>query len=339
MNKSLVAKMGVSDETFEKQATFRNIIRTHLAICGAILKKYSYNNGTPYLYIDAFAGAGEYKFNKQSITGSPLIFLQEAKNIGIPYVAYAIEQDRELAKNLRESSKKYGKLNVICGDNKEILRQLPVQYNQHGMLYADPKASCPSLQTLNEIFTWKCYEKIDLLIYASATGIKRAHKIKCTKCEQYTGDIYDCHKSLKKYLSVSEVKTAWHWTFVLGCNHPIMQNKFTKTGFINGNGAKEYLERIFTLQTNIDMEGKIFEEHKYKGKPYATYQEYLKHPRFLEVKRQREIIAGGLCELCNKRRCDEPHHLIYPPWGTFDTIDNFIMVCHRCHCSIHGKDN
>lgn len=30
---------------------------------------------------------------------------------------------------------------------------------------------------------------------------------------------------------------------------------------------------------------------------------------------------------------------MYPPWGTFDTEENLLAVCHRCHCDIHGKDN
>ena len=49
-------------------------------------------------------------------------------------------------------------------------------------------------------------------------------------------------------------------------------------------------------------------------------------------------MANGLCELCRQRPAAEPHHLIYPPWGTFDTVDNFIMVCRRCHCRVHNKE-
>lgn len=34
----------------------------------------------------------------------------------------------------------------------------------------------------------------------------------------------------------------------------------------------------------------------------------------------------------------EVHHLQYPPWGTFDVIENLLAVCHECHCTIHGKE-
>jgi hypothetical protein len=72
--------------------------------------------------------------------------------------------------------------------------------------------------------------------------------------------------------------------------------------------------------------------------PYRTYSEYLKHPRFLAV---RELVfdrANGYCERCKLRPPTDPHHLRYPPWGTFDVPENMIAVCHGCHCEIHGKE-
>ena len=35
----------------------------------------------------------------------------------------------------------------------------------------------------------------------------------------------------------------------------------------------------------------------------------------------------------------EVHHVRYPPWGTFDTVDNLLAVCHECHCEAHGKED
>lgn len=73
--------------------------------------------------------------------------------------------------------------------------------------------------------------------------------------------------------------------------------------------------------------------------PYHGYAEYLKHPRFLEIRAQVFERAGGLCERCGKRPPTEPHHLRYPPWGAFDVPENLIAICHQCHCDIHGKEN
>jgi hypothetical protein len=74
-------------------------------------------------------------------------------------------------------------------------------------------------------------------------------------------------------------------------------------------------------------------------KPYRTYAEYLRHPRFLAVRRLVFERAAGKCERCADRPPTEPHHLRYPPWGAFDIPTNLLAVCHRCHCDIHGKAN
>lgn len=73
-------------------------------------------------------------------------------------------------------------------------------------------------------------------------------------------------------------------------------------------------------------------------KPYQSYSEYLRHPKFLEVRRRVFERAGGKCERCHSRPPTEPHHLRYPKWGTFDTDDNLLAVCHECHCKLHGKE-
>lgn len=70
---------------------------------------------------------------------------------------------------------------------------------------------------------------------------------------------------------------------------------------------------------------------------YRTYAEYLRHPKFLEVRTVVFERAGGRCERCGLRPPTEPHHLRYPPWGTFDVPENLIAICHGCHCDIHGK--
>ena len=73
--------------------------------------------------------------------------------------------------------------------------------------------------------------------------------------------------------------------------------------------------------------------------PYSSYAEYLRHPQFRRVRTQAMLRSGGRCEQCGDAAPSEVHHLRYPPWGTFDTPDNLVAVCHRCHCEIHGKDD
>lgn len=46
--------------------------------------------------------------------------------------------------------------------------------------------------------------------------------------------------------------------------------------------------------------------------------------------------AGWLCQRCGKARATQVHHLRYPPWGTFDVVENLQPICYRCHCETHG---
>jgi len=74
-------------------------------------------------------------------------------------------------------------------------------------------------------------------------------------------------------------------------------------------------------------------------KEYATYQEYLNHPRFRAIRKQAMENAKWTCQDCHKNRATEVHHLKYPPWGEFDIVENLLPICHMCHCKRHGKDS
>ena len=70
---------------------------------------------------------------------------------------------------------------------------------------------------------------------------------------------------------------------------------------------------------------------------YQTYAEYLRHPVFLAARAVVMIRARGTCERCESTPATEPHHLRYPPWGTFDVPEHMIAVCHGCHCELEGQ--
>lgn len=69
---------------------------------------------------------------------------------------------------------------------------------------------------------------------------------------------------------------------------------------------------------------------------YKTYREYLNHPEFKKIRAIVMDRSSGMCEKCGTAKATEVHHLKYPKWGTFDTPDNLISVCHQCHCKVHG---
>ena len=72
--------------------------------------------------------------------------------------------------------------------------------------------------------------------------------------------------------------------------------------------------------------------------PYTGYREYLQHPRFQNIRREAMEKASWKCQRCKTARATQVHHLRYPPWGTFDVIENLLPVCYKCHCEIHGKE-
>ena len=74
------------------------------------------------------------------------------------------------------------------------------------------------------------------------------------------------------------------------------------------------------------------------SQPYSNYAEYLRHPRFRAIRREAMKAAGWTCQECGKARATQVHHLRYPPWGTFDVVENLHPVCYPCHCKIHGKE-
>lgn len=70
---------------------------------------------------------------------------------------------------------------------------------------------------------------------------------------------------------------------------------------------------------------------------YRTYREYLAHPTFRAIRLEAMRQARWVCQRCQQAKATEVHHLRYPPWGTFDVVENLLPVCHACHCAIHGK--
>lgn len=72
--------------------------------------------------------------------------------------------------------------------------------------------------------------------------------------------------------------------------------------------------------------------------PYSSYAEYLRHPTFRAIRADAMKLAEWTCQRCHNAKATQVHHLRYPPWGTFDVVENLLPVCYPCHCAIHGKE-
>ena len=217
---------------------------------------------------------------------------------------------------------------------------------------------------------------IDLLICVSATQIKRVYSHPSTR-SQPLNNVTEILTIKKRHWYVREPISGQQWTFFFGTNweqwpeqriavpwssetrpdkilhmvrtgstegRAIMHRLSTiaaSTGDENGNGNRNGHDTSRVASIPLHNAQLSFEDvlrKKKVGSPYRSYNEYLRHPLFLRVKRVVIARAHGLCEYhgCGKPYT-EVHHLVYPPWGTFDVPENMIAICHACHSRIHGK--
>lgn len=330
----MAAEEWVSPETELKERDFQGILSMHLQICKGIRARWG---GPPYLYADLYAGPGHLQFNGRPFLGSPLIFLELAAKTGIPYEALCYEKDPAVALELSQAvAGLNGARPAICAQPCEVgfKRWLDAlgrpQRQQFGLIYSDPiRDEIPRLLLAKAA---ALLPRVDILTYVSATQYKRRRGANPER--PFLSDHVQAIG--KKVVLIRRPTTAWHWTFILLSNW-VNLPEWRKQGFYrldSSDGAE--------IMKQLDLSAREHREAAntplpFEQPPYRTYAEYLKHPRFLKIRAQVFKRAAGLCERCRKRPPTEPHHLRYPPWGTFDVPENMIAVCHPCHCEIHGK--
>jgi len=330
--------VGHSDITPTKQRHLKEILDTHIRIVKAIQKKWSEHKWaeSEYAYFDIYAGPGRINGD----FGSPIIFIDLAKKYKIPYQATLIENNKDTYQMLESAIvQRYGeglpKHILSFGDNEEILKRFinnPPFLKQFGLLYADPNG-CPNFESIAKISNIKQYEKMDILINCPAAAQKRALKI--PKCTNHTQNLSEeLLKINKNYWIIREPYGSWQWSFLIGTNWDSFP-EFSHLGFyrLSSDRGREILTKL----THTARELEILDAYGH----YQEYADYLEHPLFLFTKKEVFARAKGKCEICKIYPPTEPHHKVYPKWGTFefDNPENLIAVCHKCHCKIHGKEN
>lgn len=328
-----MADQWISEETEPKERDFRGILGMHLQICNGIHGRYG---GPPYLYADLYAGPGHLRFKSREFPGSPLIFLDLAAKVGMPYDALCFEKDPEIAARLRHA------VAELNGHRPEVyagpcetgfsrwMSEMGHQRNRLGLIYSDPIRDEIPHRLLAKAAAM--LPKVDILTYVAATQYKRRRGADPSR--PFLSD--HIQKVGKKFALIRRPHGPWQWAFILMSNWENLP-EWRKQGFYrldSPDGAE--------IMRQLDLSGR--EHHElantplpFEQVPYRSYAEYLRHPRFLKIRAEVFTWAAGLCERCSKRPPTEPHHLRYPPWGTFDVPENMIAVCHPCHCEIHGK--
>jgi three-Cys-motif partner protein len=256
-------KLGISKTTPLKLNEFKTLMAAHISIVKQILRNYEkwgYKN-MRYQYIDIYAGPGKYQLQDgDMVSGSPLIFLEIATQVGINYDAYFIDNSKKRIEALRELTKDFP--NVICirGDNREKLKEIELPNNTFGLLYADPNATCPQLPTIRKYFERENAQKVDILFYLGGNGIKRSEKNKCVKCELHEelGNLTHCFSNLKKYYTIRSNRIGiWGFTWAMFTNHTLMLEKYKKMQFVNGYEADIFLKSCMCTKEYLKKRGGV----------------------------------------------------------------------------------
>jgi len=178
----------------------------------------------------------------------------------------------------------------------------------------------------------------DFLINVTCTGRKRAGMRPLQDDLRATG---------KRHWYIRETLDKWQWTILLGTNwtafpEPPAERRFYS---LNSDDGQFLLKKCgHTKEQLYGRQLSLFEKLP-EPTPYATYDEYLKQPRYRAIRRIAMEQVNYLCQRCHAR-ATEVHHINYPSWwGTdtpencYDVPENLLPVCHACHCEIEGKEN
>lgn len=344
-----MAKKWISDETWPKELDFRGILGMHAPVCKGIMRRNASWADPSYLYADLYAGPGNLEFGGRKFLGSPLIAQEILTRVGLRHEAVHFEQDPEVASRLAQAlwtptslvdSPDADTAPIFVGAcQDEFPRWLEasgIQRGRFGLVYADPIDDEIPHKLLN--MAARYLPRVDLLSYVAATQYKRRRGGDLKRNGHSDRPLLSDHVNAvaKKHALIREPRRANQYTFILWSDWGELP-EWRGRGFYrldSPDGA-----RILEL---LDLTAA--EHHKrsntplpFEEVPYRTYREYLRHPKFLKIRTEVFARADGKCERCRQRPPTEPHHLRYPPWGTFDVPENMIAVCHPCHCDIHGK--
>lgn len=257
----MVNGVGYGDHTLQKQDDFRGLLSLHISIVDGITGKPGNAWQRYYNYIDMNAGAGD----QNGIPGSPILFLNQIERTTIPYQATLIEREQCNAEKLQtaiNSGQWRGGIKVVNNDHAVALRNGAAPgKSTHGIIYHDPSGTVPDFDLLAELSKKPAFQRIDFVVYLSATNIKRVRRF-----EQVTGRdakvklLTDYLKAINKSTWIIRKPMGRHqWTFAIGSNW-VNFPAWEKRGFykIDTPEGKSMLERLTYTDGELDdMSGQM----------------------------------------------------------------------------------
>ncbi len=241
--------VGYGDCTAKKMTDFSRIVRMHLSITQAVLRKNSNLYPQYYRYIDLTAGKG---YSPNGVKGSPIAFLEQAENeiFELPYCADFIEY---IPKNMAELKDAIGREKIrnswrtpdidfyIGIYQDEIKKLLPRKSNREfGLVFVDPSGEMPDFQVLH--FIAEMRPKMEILIYLPSTNVKRTYQYTEKRLKDYIDSIGKKHWLVRKPISWDQFK----WTFLLGSNAQSLFGDYKSIDFfrLESQKGQKILEKL-----------------------------------------------------------------------------------------------
>lgn len=345
-----IGTVGYSENTKLKQYHFRNIVNKLLAIIQYIFAKHRRGgvvwHDFIFSYIDLTAGSGKINGN----FGSPLILLDEIKQLNAHCEFTFVEKNKKTFDILRQNlmltyptmisddifceCDNIHKTLLFCGDleinlhNMNYADYLPFARSdstqqRYGLIYIDPNGMPSDFESIKKFYELKKNKQIDFMMHIPATARKRTRKSPLHQLNKSLAE--ELNEINKNFWIIREPYKSFQWTFLIGTNWDSFPT-FQKLGFHRLSSIKG-----LSVFEKINFTAKELDERNF----YDDYDEYLEHPIYRLIRKEAIAKAKWRCTNCNEHKAAEVHHLKYPEWGHFDVLENLMPICHECHRKKH----